>query len=175
MADAAPRRIVVIAGPNGAGKTTFANEFLAREAGVRAFLNADLIAWGLSPLDPVSPAGEAGRLMLREIQVRAGRGESFAIETTLSGRAPLRWIRDWRQRGYRITLFYLRLASPELAIARVRARVEQGGHDVPESVVRRRFAKSLSNFAKLYRPLVDRWAVYDNSGTRPLLIEEGGG
>ena len=175
MADAAPKRILVIAGPNGAGKTTFANEFLAREAGVRAFVNADFIAWGLSPFDPVSPVGEAGRLMLREIQVRTRRGESFALETTLAGRAPLRWIRDWRRGGYCITLFYLRLASPELAIARVRARVEQGGHDVPESVIRRRFTKSAGNFANLYRPLVDRWAVYDNSGTRPLLIEEGRG
>lgn len=175
MVDAAPKRIVVIAGPNGAGKTTFANEFLAREAGVRAFVNADFIAWGLSPFDPVSPAGDAGRLMLREIQVRAQRGESFAFEMTLAGRAPLRWIRDWRRCGYHVTLFYLRLASAELAIGRVRARVEQGGHDVPESVIRRRFAKSLSNFVNLYRPVVDRWAVYDNSGTRPRLIEEGRG
>ena len=167
------KRILIIAGPNGAGKTTFANEFLVREAGLPSFVNADLIAYGLSPFRPALTAREAGRLMLREIHGRARRDESFAFETTLAGRGALRWIRSWRENAYEVRLFFLRLSSVDLAISRVRMRVEQGGHDVPERVIRRRFAKGWSNFTELYRPLVDRWAIYDNSGIRPILIEEG--
>ena len=164
----------MIGGPNGAGKTTFATEYLPREADCPHFVNADLIAGGLEPLGaPLSAA--AGRLMLRRLDSLARSGRSFALETTLAGRAPLRWIRVWRRHGYLVTLFYLRLSSVELAISRVQARVEQGGHDVSEPVIRRRFVKSWTNFTNLYRPLVDRWAIYDNSGPEPLLIEENRG
>lgn len=173
MARRRAKRVLIIAGPNGAGKTTFASEFLVREAGVPAFVNADLIAYGLSPFGPALTASEAGRLMLREIHGRARRGESFAFETTLAGRGTLRWIRRWREDGYRVTLFFLKLSSVELAISRVRLRVRQGGHDVPEPVIRRRFAKGWSNFTELYRPLVDSWAIYDNSGIGPVLMEAG--
>ena len=168
------KRVLMIGGPNGAGKTTFATEYLPREADCPHFVNADLIAGGLEPLGaPLSAA--AGRLMLQRLESLARSGRSFALETKLAGRAPLRWIREWRRHGYRVTLFYLRLSSVELAISRVQARVEQGGHNVSEPVIRRRFAKSWTNFTNLYRPLVDRWAIYDNSGPEPLLIEESRG
>jgi len=173
MSNRRAKRILIIAGPKCAGKTTFAHEFLVREAGVPYFLNADLIAYGLSPFHPAPTAREAGRLMVREIHGRVQRGESFAFETTLAGRGPLRWIRRWRDDDHEVKLFFLRLSSVELAISRVRTRVEQGGHDVPERVIRRRFAKGWSNFTEMYRPLVDRWAIYDNSGMSPVLIEEG--
>lgn len=173
MRTAAEKRILIIAGPNGAGKTTFAAEFLPNEAGCPTFINADLIAAGLSPFRPDAAAFAAGRLMLREIERYARGGDSFAFETTLSGRHYARQIPDWRAAGYRIKLFFLRLASPELALARVRQRVRDGGHAVPEAVVRRRYVAGWRNFSTIYRYLVDEWALYDNSGSSPKLLEEG--
>ena len=167
------RRILIIAGPNGAGKTTFAQAFLPNEAACPVFVNADLIAAGLSPFQPARAAFRAGRLMLEEIRAHVRHGESFAFETTLSGRAYAALIPRWRAAGYRVKLFFLRLPSPELAIARVRQRVKEGGHDVPDTVIRRRFETGMRNFAGLYRPLVDEWALYDNSGPEPILLEEG--
>jgi predicted ABC-type ATPase len=166
-------RIIIIAGPNGAGKTTFAREFLPREADCPAFVNADLIAAGLSPFRPEVAAVRAGRLMLREIAVKAAGGESFAFETTLSGHAYARKIPQWRTAGYWVEIFFLSLPSVELAIDRVRARVAQGGHDVPEPVIRRRFGSGLANFTRVYQPLVDGWKLYDNAGVRPVLLEWG--
>ncbi len=168
-----PKRILIIAGPNGAGKTTFAAEFLPREARCPAFINADLIAAGLAPFEPERAAFRAGRLMLEEMHNHVRRGESFAFETTLSGRGYAELIPAWQTEGFVVKLFFLRLASPELAIARVRQRVREGGHNIPEPVIRRRFASGLSNFETLYKPLVDEWALYDNSGGEPILIEEG--
>lgn len=167
------KKIIIIAGPNGAGKTTFAEEFLPKEAECSTFVNADLIAAGLAPFEPERAAFRAGRLMLEEIYHHARRGESFAFETTLSGRGYAGRISGWREKGYIVKLFFLRLASPELAIARVRQRVREGGHNIPEPVIRRRFASGLRNFENLYKPLVDEWALYDNSGSEPILIEEG--
>jgi len=111
--------------------------------------------------------------MLAEIHHHASRGESFAFETTLSGRYYARLMPQWQSAGYRVKLFFLKLASPELAIARVRQRVRGGGHNVPEPVIRRRFAAGLRNLEALYKPIVDEWALYDNSGPTPLLLEEG--
>lgn len=166
-------KIIIIAGPNGAGKTTFAGEFLPNEAGCPTFVNADLIAAGLAPFEPERAAFRAGRLMLEEIFHHARRGESFAFETTLSGRGYAGLIPGWQVQDYVVKLFFLRLASPELAIARVRKRVREGGHNVPEPIIRRRFEAGLQNFDKLYKPVVNEWALYDNSGGEPLLIEEG--
>lgn len=132
-----PRKIVIIAGPNGAGKTTFAQEFLPREAGCPDFINADLIAKGLSPFAPEKAAIQAGKLMLREIDRRVAARESFAFETTLSGLNYARHIPRWRKAGYHVKLIFLGLPTAEIAIARVRARVIQGGHDIPEAVIRR--------------------------------------
>ena len=165
-------RIIIIAGPNGAGKTTFAEAFLPEEAQCLNFINADLIAKGLSPFAPERAAFQAGRLMLQEIQRHFQRGESFAFETTLSGRYYAQRIPHWQAIGYQVELFFLRLASPELAIARVHQRVKEGGHYIPETVIRRRFYAGLENLETLYKPIVNTWAVYDNSGCHPRLIEE---
>lgn len=111
--------------------------------------------------------------MLEEIFNHARRGESFAFETTLSGRGFARLIPSWQADGYKVKLFFFRLATPDLAIARVQQRVREGGHNVPELIIRRRFAAGLRNFGNLYKPAVDEWALYDNSGSEPTLIEEG--
>jgi predicted ABC-type ATPase len=174
MARTSPRRALVIAGPNGAGKTTFAREFLPADAGVSAFVNADLIAAGLSPFDPDRAAIRAARLMVRAIQEHVEQGEDFAFETTLAGRRYARAIPRWQSAGYRVGLIFLALPSSEFAIARVAARVRQGGHSVPDDVVRRRFASGRENFESIYKALVDEWRLYDNSGPRPVLIGRGG-
>ena len=166
-------KIVIIAGPNGAGKTTFACAFLPQEAQCPHFINADLIAVGLSPFAPEAAAIRAGRLMLGEIAACAARRESFAFETTLSGLGYLRHIRAWKASGYHVSLFFLGLPSVDLAIARVAERVRQGGHDIPEDVIRRRFEAGRRNFEHQYRAAVDAWALYDNAGEEPVLIEWG--
>jgi len=167
------KEIIVIAGPNGAGKTTFAREFLPNEAACPIFVNADLIAAGLSPFNPELAAIAAGRLMLEQIANHARRGQSFSFETTLSGRGYVRLIRQWRSDGYLVVMFFLSLASPEEAIARVAERVAQGGHNIPEDVIRRRFAAGSRNFETLYRKEVDFWRRYNNSGDVLEIIDEG--
>jgi predicted ABC-type ATPase len=167
------KKILVIAGPNGAGKTTFASEFLPKEANCRDFINADLIARGLSPFAPEKAALQAGKIMLKQIAQKVQRGESFAFETTLSGINYAKQIPGWRKAGYHVTLIFLSLPSAELAIARVHNRVAQGGHPIAEEVVRRRFNAGLRNFRNIYRLLVDSWAVYDNVGNTPKLLSSG--
>lgn len=167
------KRVIIIAGPNGAGKTTFAREFLPNEAACMVFINADLIAAGLSPFNPFLAEIAAGRLMLELISEHAQRGSSFAFETTLSGRSYVRRIRQWRSEGYLVILFFLSLESAEEAIARVAERVLQGGHYVPDEVIRRRFRAGLRNFETLYRHEVSYWRLYNNSGDTPVLVDEG--
>jgi len=166
-------KIIIIAGPNGAGKTTFAREFLPNEAACPIFVNADLIAAGLSPFSPDTATVRAARIMLEQIVEHVRRKESFAFETTLSGVGYARRIPEWQALGYRVELFFLSLPEPEDAISRVALRVRQGGHDVPEAVIRRRFASGLGNFKRIYRHLVDAWAMYDNSGNEPKLLDWG--
>jgi predicted ABC-type ATPase len=166
-------RCVLIAGPNGAGKTTFARRYLPEDAGVVHFVNADLIASGLSPLKPELAAIAAGRTVLREIDRLATQRVDFAFETTCSGLAYGHRIQAWKQTGYRIEMVYLRLHSTQLALRRVAARVRQGGHDVPRADVIRRFSRGWENFRRIYRPLADSWVVYDNSGDTPRLQEKG--
>lgn len=167
------KRILIIAGPNGAGKTTFAREFLPKEAHCPRFINADMIAAGLSPFAPELASVKAGKLMLQMLDEHVGRGDSFAFETTLAGLGYARHIHGWRAKGYHIALFFLSLPSPEIAIARVAERVRQGGHHIPEAVIRRRFAAGQTNFQNVYRDLVDAWAVYDNSGSELKLLDCG--
>jgi predicted ABC-type ATPase len=167
------RKVVIIAGPNGAGKTTFAREFLPVEAGLPIFINADLIAAGISPFDPAAVAFRAGRMMLAEIDRHAAEGRSFAFETTLSGHTYARRIDAWRANGFIAKLIFLSLGSSEEAIARVAMRVRQGGHDVAPEIIRRRFASGMRNFLDIYRHNVDYWQWYDNSGPRPRLLEDG--
>jgi len=166
-------KIVIIAGPNGAGKTTFAKEFLPNEANCPEFINADLIAAGLSPFKPEAVAARAGRLMLAEMDERVRQRRSFAFETTLSGHAYVRRISRWLLLGYHVKLIFLSLPSVDMAVARVAARVAQGGHNVPEEIIRRRFKNGLRNFELVYKSLVDAWALYDNSGSIPKLLDWG--
>ena len=165
------KEILILAGPNGAGKTTFAREFLPREAGCPTFVNADLIAAGLSPFEPHRFALRAGKLMLQMISEHVVRGESFGFETTLAGRNFARSIRQWRVGGYYVTLIFLSLPTAEMAIQRVAERVRQGGHSVPDDVVRRRFHSGWEHFETLYKPIVDAWALYDNAGAEPILVD----
>ena len=164
-------RCIIIAGPNGAGKTTFAREFLPKEAGVVHFVNMDLLAAGLSPLKPELAAVKAGKLFLQELDRLAGARLDFAFESTLSGLAYTNRLKRWKIIGYRIEIVFLRLASPQLALRRITARVKQGGHNVSRAEVLRRFDRSWKNFQTLYKLLADAWKVYDNSGDNPRLLQ----
>jgi predicted ABC-type ATPase len=164
-------RCIVIAGPNGAGKTTFALEYLPAIARVVHFVNADLIAGGLSPLKPGLAAIAAARMVLREIDRLASDRADFAFETTLSGRVYVRRIQAWKRAGYRIEIVFLRLSSVDLALRRIDARVRQGGHNVPKRDVLRRYKRGWENFQKTYQPMAESWAVYDNSEASPQLLE----
>jgi predicted ABC-type ATPase len=173
MTTATTKKIIIIAGPNGAGKTTFANEFLPNEANCINFVNADLIAAGISPYSPTSVSFKAGRIMLAEIESYVKKEESFAFETTLSGKHYATRIPTWRDAGYKVILLFLKLDSAETAIARVHQRVLAGGHDIPEDTIRRRFESGLDNFDRIYRAIVDKWSLYENSGLTPILLAEG--
>ncbi len=162
--------VYVIAGPNGGGKTTFARKFLPAYADCRNFINADLIAQGVSPFRPEAAAFRAGRLMLEEIELCARRRASFGFETTLAGRSHLAVIRRLKKRAYGVHFFFLWVPTVELALTRVKNRVIEGGHDVPENVVRRRFDRSIRNFLLLYKSLGDSWTLLDNSGATPVVI-----
>jgi predicted ABC-type ATPase len=164
-------RCIIIAGPNGSGKTTFARAFLPKEGNCPVFINADLIAAGLSPFQPESAAIQAGRLMLRHMDETANRGQDFAFETTLSGLGYIRRIKEWKAVGYRIHLVYLKLSSPKLAFLRVAQRVRAGGHSIPPEVILRRFYASWNHFQDHYQGLADTWEIYDNSGVTPRLLE----
>ena len=163
--------VVVLAGPNGAGKSTSAAHLLRGALTVDDFVNADTIAQGLSAYRPESVAVAAGRVMLDRLRFLARERRDFAFETTLAGRGHARWVQDLRAGGYRAHLIFLALHAADLAVARVAERVRQGGHDVPETVVRRRFVAGLRNFFDVYRSIVDGWHMYDNSTvTGPQLI-----
>jgi predicted ABC-type ATPase len=161
--------IYIIAGPNGAGKTTFAKSFIPDTVNITQYVNADLIAYGLSPFTPEREAVQAGKLMLRQIDKLVQQGESFCLETTLAGRAYARKIREWQKAGYCVKLIFLSLPDVETAIARVAARVAQGGHAIPEDVIRRRFEAGLENFGALYKDIVDSWILFDNANTQPFI------
>lgn len=167
------KKVIIIAGPNGAGKTTFARSFLPQEAQCPRFINADLIAAGLSPFAPEAAALKAGRLMLAEINACVRKGESFAFETTLAGLAYVGRIHEWREAGYHVSLFFLHLPDVEMAIARVAERVQQGGHHIDEAVIRRRFSAGRRNLERAYKPAVDTWAEYANVGEEPTLLQWG--
>ncbi len=167
------KKILIIAGPNGAGKTTFAEEFLPNEAACPEFVNADLIAAGLSPFQPDRAAFRAGRLMLERIHELTAAGKSLAIETTLATRSYLRLIPRWQSAGYLVKLCFLQLPDADFAIRRVAQRVALGGHAIPEPVIRRRFARGWNNLGADYLAAVDEWSIYDASRTPPALMETG--
>ena len=173
-----PRKpnLYIIAGPNGAGKTTFARKFLPDYAKCLEFVNVDLIASGLSPFDPERAALKAGRIMLEQIHSLAERGVDFGFETTLSGKTYVKVLEEVNKRGYLIHICFLWISDVELALERIRLRVRNGGHHIPEDVVRRRFIRSLPNFLRIYKPLANSWVIFDNSGDIPrmIAIEESG-
>jgi len=166
------KSVYIIAGPNGSGKTTFAKKFLPQYAKCLHFVNADLIAQGLSPFSPRIAAMKAGRLVLEQIRDMAGKDVDFAFETTLSGKAYIDFLKALKRKGYRLHLFFLWIPSPELALARIKGRVAEGGHDVPAEDVRRRFDRGIQNFFRFYRQLLDTWMFFDNAGDVPQLIAE---
>lgn len=163
MADKKPMNLYVIAGCNGAGKTTASFTVLPEMLNCREFVNADEIAAGLSPFNPEGVAIQAGRLMIDRIIYLLKEGTTFAFETTLSTRSYVKLIQQAQRRGYFVTLLFFSLPSPEQAVKRVAKRVSQGGHNIPLDVIYRRYRAGLSNLFKLYMPVVDYWAFYDNS------------
>jgi predicted ABC-type ATPase len=162
--------VYVIAGPNGAGKTTFSSEFLPHFVHCPEFLNADLIAAGLSPFAPETQNVRAGRLVLERLAELTSQRVDFGFETTLSGRTYLKMLRDMRSAGYRVSLFFLWLPNADMAVARVANRVVRGGHHVPPIDVRRRYSAGLRNLFQLYRPVLDDWWLYDASRLPPRLV-----
>mgnify|MGYP001575983284 FL=1 len=168
--------LYIIAGPNGAGKTTFARKFLPQYVECLEFVNADLIATGLSPFVPERAAIHAGRLMLEQIHFLAERGLDFGFETTLSGKTYVKLLQEMKKGGYLTHIFFLWISNVKLALERIQLRVQNGGHHIPETIVRRRFGRSLPNFLRFYKPLADSWTIFDNSGDVPKMIafEESG-
>jgi predicted ABC-type ATPase len=160
----------VVAGPNGAGKTTFARKYLPHFARCDEFVNADLLAQGLSPFAPERVAFRAGRLMLERIDDLSRRGATFGFETTLAGISHLALLQRIRSGGYAIHLYFLWLPSADMAVERVAHRVKRGGHYVEEPVVRRRYSAGIKNLFRHYRPVLDRWILFDNSGAEPKVI-----
>ena len=165
--------VVVLAGPNGAGKTTSARTLLAETLNLMTFVNADVIAQGLSGFNPEIVAFEASEIMLKRLHDLAAQRASFAFETTLSGRSYGPWLRSLNEAGYRIHLVFFWLASDDLAVVRVTERVRAGGHHIPEQTIRRRYRRSIDNFFTVYRPLATVWSFYDNSADFPRLIAKG--
>ena len=164
------KSVYIIAGPNGSGKTTFAKKFLPDYAECPNFVNADLIAQGLSPFSPSHVAIKAGKLVLQQIHDFAKTGTDFAFETTLSGKSYLNLFKSLKTRGYKLHLFFLWIPSSELAIARIKERVSEGGHNVFAQDVRRRFIRSIDNFFRLYEPLFDSWMLFNNANSIPVLV-----
>ena len=164
------KAVYIIAGPNGSGKTTFARLFLPDYVNCPNFVNADLIAQGLAPFEPNAAAIKAGKLVLQQIHEYAKRGVNFAFETTLSGKSYASLLAELKNKGYAFHLFFLWIPSPELAIARIKDRVAEGGHTVPAEDVRRRFSRGMNNFFTLYESLLDSWMLFDNSKAKPVLI-----
>jgi predicted ABC-type ATPase len=164
------REIFVLAGPNGAGKTTAAKSLLPARLSVTQFVNADEIARGLSPNDVESASVAAARAMLTRMAELLSNGTSFAFETTLSGQSHGHFLSRAKQSGWEISLLFLWLPSPEVALERVARRVLEGGHDIPREVVIRRYWKGIENFRSFYLALAHTAAVYDNSDSGPRIV-----
>lgn len=164
------KSINIVAGPNGSGKTTFAKSFLTRDKAVPVFLNPDLIAAGISPLNNEQASFHAGRVLLADIKSRLADGESFGFESTLSGKTYLTLLKDARGQGYTVTIYFLFVNSVELSLKRIKKRVSEGGHSIPKAAVLRRQSRCFENFWDLYRPLARDWYIFNNSGKSPILV-----
>lgn len=168
------KRLYIISGCNGAGKTTASYTMLPEVLQCKEFVNADEIAHGLSPFNPASMAIEAGRLMLRRMDELLKAEENFSIETTLATRSYTRLVAQAQKQGYKVSLIYFWLSSPDLAIKRVAQRVRNGGHDIPKDIVVRRYQAGIDNLFKIYMPIVDYWLLADNSENPRIIVAEGG-
>ncbi|MBI4845758.1 MAG: zeta toxin family protein [Candidatus Omnitrophica bacterium] len=164
------KNVYIIAGPNGSGKTTFARTFLPEYAQCDRFINADLIALGLSPFSPQQVAIKSGKLVLEQIKEYLENGVDFGFETTMSGVTYLKYFNMLKAKGYKIHIFFLWIPSSQLAIARVKDRVAQGGHNVPIADIKRRFERSMEKFFKQYRVLADKWILFNNAEVKPKII-----
>ena len=168
------KNLYIVSGCNGAGKTTASYTVLPEILECREFVNADEIARGLSPFNAEGVAIEAGRLMLQRIEELLKEDVTFAIETTLATRSYVSLVKRAQRQGYRVNLLYFWLSSPELAMRRVAERVSKGGHDIPEEIIRRRYTAGINNLFKLFMPVVDYWAIFDNSATPRRIVATGG-
>ncbi len=167
--------VVVIGSPNGAGKSTLAPRLLRAAMQVTEFINADLIAQGLSPFNADGAALAASEILLRRMEQFAEKRVSFGVETTLASRSLAPCLRKLISDGYEFHLVFLYLKSPDLAVERVADRVSHGGHNIPEATIRRRYEGGLRNLFSLFQPLASSWKVYDNSNPRRReLIASGG-
>ena len=162
--------LYVIAGPNGVGKTTFADRHLPQTVRELEFINADLIARGLSPYAPERAALEAGRIALERIRHLIATRHSFTWETTMSGRTAASWLTEAKQNGYRLKGYFLWVREVEITLDRIRQRVAEGGHNIEPEVSRRRFFKTIQNFFTIYRPVFDSWRLFENDGPAPRLL-----
>ncbi len=167
------KNLYIISGCNGAGKTTASYTILPEMLNCNEFVNADEIAKGLSPFNPNKVAIKAGRLMLMRIKELLESGVDFAFETTLATRSYTNIVKIAQEKGYLVTVLYFWLNSPELAIERVRIRVKEGGHSIPEKTIRRRYDLGMSNMFNLYIPIADYWMFIDNSRTPFEILAEG--
>lgn len=168
------KHLYITSGCNGAGKTTASYTVLPEILECKEFVNADEIARGLSPFNPESVAIEAGRLMLKRIDQLLSEEESFSIETTLSTRSYAKLVIKAQQKGYKVHLLYFWLSSPELAIFRVAQRVREGGHNIPEDIIRRRYKLGIENLFNIFIPIVNDWYLYDNSNLDYICVAQGG-
>lgn len=166
-------KLFIIAGCNGAGKTTASFTILPEILNCHEFVNADIIAKGLSPFAPEKAAVAAGRILLERVAELMEAGKDFAVETTLATRTHANMIKQAQERGYIVTILFFWLNVPTLAIERVRLRVQSGGHNVSEEKIRRRYDMGIKHLFNLYLPICDYWIIIDNSNT-PMIISEGG-
>ncbi len=167
-----PPQLYMIGGPNGAGKTTAAMSLLPELLNCYEFVNADSIAAALSPFAPETTAIQAGRLMLDRVNQLADQRKDFAFETTMASRSFYSLLKRFKEKGYHISLIFFWLQNPELAIERVKDRVKNGGHHIPDNIVLRRYPRSITNFLKLYLPLANEWILFNNSLSSPSKIAE---
>jgi predicted ABC-type ATPase len=165
------RKIEIVAGPNGSGKSTFAQAYFRLQNGNARFINADTIASGLAAGNESQAAFHAGRVMLSAIEEALLGGETFAFETTLSGKTWLPILKKANERNYEITIYFVYLAKPSLNLQRIRQRVKEGGHSIPRETVLRRYPRSFLNFWNVYRPLSHNWFIFDNSGKKPKRVQ----